>query len=53
MLVGMGAGNDLEKLDVDRFNAFVVTLSLAAVFGVQYETVSPEKLLVGKLLPAA
>jgi hypothetical protein len=48
MIVGMGAGNALEKLDVDRFNAFLVTLSLAAVFGVQYETISPERLLVGK-----
>jgi hypothetical protein len=52
MIVGMGAGNSMEKLDVDRFNAFLVTLSLAAVFGVQYETVSPERLLVGKLYVA-
>ncbi|MDR2085881.1 MAG: hypothetical protein LBP72_01780 [Dysgonamonadaceae bacterium] len=49
MIVGMGAGNSLEKLDVDRFEAFQVTLSMAAVFGVQYETISPERLLVGKL----
>jgi hypothetical protein len=49
MLVGMGAGNDLEKLSVDRFSAFLVTLSLAAVFGVQYESVSPEVLFVGQL----
>ncbi|MDR1454608.1 MAG: hypothetical protein LBJ01_03055 [Tannerella sp.] len=53
MLVGMGGGNDLERLDVDRFSAFLVTLSLAAVFGVQYETVSPEKLLIGKLYVSA
>ncbi|MDR2913416.1 MAG: hypothetical protein LBV74_01040 [Tannerella sp.] len=50
MLVGMGAGNDLEKLSVDRFSAFQVTLSMAAVFGVQYETISPERLLIGKLI---
>jgi hypothetical protein len=49
MLVGMGGGNDLERLDVDKFSAFLITLSLAAVFGVQYETVSPERLLIGKL----
>jgi hypothetical protein len=49
MIVGMGAGNALEKLDVDRFSSFLVTLSLAAVFGVQYETISPERLLTGKL----
>jgi hypothetical protein len=49
MVVGMGAGNSLEMMDVDRFNAFRVTLSLEAVFGVQFETISPERLLVGKL----
>jgi len=49
MLIGTGAGNNLEKLEVDRFSAFLVTLSAAIVFGVQYETVSPEKLLIGKL----
>jgi hypothetical protein len=49
MLVGMGAGNTLEKLSVDRFSPFMVTLSLAAIFGVQYETVSPERLLVRKI----
>ena len=50
MLVGMGAGeNALEKLEVDRFSAFLVTLSMATVFGVQYETISPERILFGKL----
>jgi hypothetical protein len=49
MVVGTGAGNDLEKLDVDRFNAFLITLSVAMVFGCQYETISPERLLIGKL----
>jgi hypothetical protein len=53
MIVGMGAGNALEKLDVDRFSSFEVTLSLAAVFGVQYETISPERLLTGKLATPA
>ena len=49
MLVGTGNGNDLEKLQVDRFSAFLVTLSAAILFGCEYETISPEKLLVGKL----
>jgi hypothetical protein len=53
MVVGTGAGNDLEKLDVDRFNAFLITLSVAMVFGCQYETVSPERLLIGKLYTPA
>jgi hypothetical protein len=48
MVVGTGAGNDLEKLDVDKFGPFLITLSVAAVFGVQFETISPERLLVGK-----
>jgi hypothetical protein len=52
--VGTGAGNALENPDADRFGAFGVTLSPAAVFGVQYETVSPERLLIGKLyVPSA
>jgi hypothetical protein len=50
MLVGMGNGeSSLEQLSVDRFSAFAVTLSLAAVFGVQYESISPKRLLVGVL----
>ena len=52
MLVGTGNGNDLEKLSVDRFSAFLVTLSAAILFGCEYETVSPEKLLIGKLYVA-
>ncbi|MBD8349361.1 hypothetical protein [Dysgonomonas sp. HGC4] len=49
MLVGTGNGQDLEKIEIDRFKAFLVTLSAALLFGVQYETISPEKLLIGKL----
>jgi hypothetical protein len=50
----VGTGNALETPDADRFGAFLVTLSPAAVFGVQYETVSPERLPVGKLyVPSA
>jgi len=52
MLVGTGNGNDLEKLEVDRFSAFLVTLSAAILFGCEYETVSPEKFLAGKIYVA-
>lgn len=52
MIVGTGSGNDLEKLSVDRFSAFMVTLSSAILFGCQYDTISPEKLMVGKLFVA-
>jgi hypothetical protein len=49
MVVGTGAGNDLEKLNVDRFSPFNVTLSSAILFGCQYESIEPEHLLIGKL----
>ena len=49
MLVGTGSGNDLEKLSVDRFSAFKVTLSSAILFGCQYDSIQPEDLLIGKL----
>lgn len=49
MLVGTGAGNDLEKLSVDRFSAFKVTLSSAILFGCQYDSIQPEDLLIGKV----
>lgn len=49
MLVGTGAANDLEKLEVDRFSPFLVTLSSAILFGAQYESIAPEHLLIGKL----
>lgn len=52
MLVGTGSGNDLEKLEVDRFSAFLVTLSSAIVFGTQYESIDAENLLIGKLFVA-
>lgn len=49
MLVGTGAGNDHEKLSVDRFSAFKVTLSSAILFGCQYDSIQPEDLLIGKV----
>lgn len=49
MLIGTGNGQDIESLNVDRFNPFLLTLSAAMLFGVQYETISAEKLLIGKI----
>ena len=49
MIVGTGNGNDLETLNVDRFNPFTLTLSSAILFGCQYETISKEKLMIAKL----
>ena len=52
MLVGTGAANDIEKLSVDRFASFTVTLSAAILFGCQYESVDAENLMVGKFYVA-
>lgn len=52
MLVGTGSGNDMEKLEVDRFSPFLVTLSSAILFGAQYESIQPEHLLIGKIFEA-
>ena len=49
MIVGTGNGNDLETLNVDRFNPFTLTLSSAILFGCQYETISKQKLMIAKL----
>lgn len=38
-----------EKINIDRFESFRLTLSAAMYFGTQYESISPEKLLIGKL----
>jgi hypothetical protein len=52
MIVGCGADEGIERMEVDRFSSFLITLSLAKVFGVQYETISPERILIGKLYTA-
>lgn len=49
MLVGMGNGNDHENISVDRFAPFTVTLSAAILFGTQFESIAPERLLIAKL----
>lgn len=49
MLVGCDQMGNKEKLNVDRFSAFKLTLSAAMFFGTQYESISPERLLIAKL----
>lgn len=49
MLIGVDQMGNKEKINVDRFESFRLTLSAAMFFGTQYESISPEKLLIGKL----
>lgn len=49
MLVGVDQMGNKEKINIDRFESFRLTLSAAMYFGTQYESISPEKLLIGKL----
>ncbi|SHE57422.1 hypothetical protein [Dysgonomonas macrotermitis] len=49
MLVGCDQWGNKELINVDRFSAFYLTLSAAMFFGTQYESISPERLMIGKL----
>lgn len=50
MLIGVDQESDLEKIIVEKHAAFTLQFIATLFFGCQYETISPEKLLVGKLL---
>lgn len=49
MLVGMNREGEEEQIQVDRFSAFELTFSAAMFFGVQFESISKERLYVAKL----
>lgn len=49
MLVGVDQQSDTEKITVEKHAAFVLQFIMAMFFGVQFESVSPERLLVAKL----
>lgn len=49
MLIGVDQESDLEKIIVEKHAAFTLQFIATLFFGCQYETISPEKLLVGKL----
>ncbi len=49
MLVGFDQESDLEKITVEKHHPFILDFVLAMFFGCQFETISPERLLVGKL----
>jgi hypothetical protein len=49
LLIGVDQISDVEKIDVEKHAAFVVQFVMAMFFGVQFETISPERLFVAKL----
>lgn len=50
MAYGYGAGeNPAEKLAIEKYDSWKLTLEAAMAFGVQFKTLSPEMLLVAKL----
>lgn len=49
MLVGTDQESDLEKVTVEKHHPFVLDFVCAMFFGTQFETISKERLLVGKL----
>lgn len=49
MLIGVNQVGEEETIQVDRFSAFVLTLSATLFFGTQFESISKERLCVGKI----
>ena len=53
MLVGVDQMSDVETITVEKHAAFVLQFIMAMFFGVQFESISPERLLVAKLFVGA
>ncbi|MDR1981344.1 MAG: hypothetical protein LBQ39_06985 [Tannerellaceae bacterium] len=49
MLVGTDQESDTENITIEKHHAFVLDFIVAMFFGCQFESISPERLLVGKL----
>lgn len=49
MLIGVNTTNDLATIKVEKHSAWVLQFIAACMFGVQFESISPERLIVGKL----
>lgn len=49
MLIGVDQMSDLEKITVEKHHPFLLTFVCTMFMGCQFETLSPERLLVGKL----
>ena len=52
MLYGYGNGADAETVLVERFHPLLLTFTAVMFFGVQYESINAERLLIGKVLDA-
>lgn len=53
MLVGVNQEGEDEDIRVEKHEAFVLQFIATLFFGVQFESISPERLLVGKLKTTA
>lgn len=49
MLVGYDQMGDIESVEVERFEAFVLSYIATIFFGVQFEQIEPERMMVVKL----
>lgn len=49
MLIGVDQESDLEKILIEKHAAFTLQFIVTMFFGCQYESISKERLLVGKL----
>lgn len=49
MLIGVDQMSDLEKVSIEKHHPFLLDFVCAMFFGCQFESISPERLLVGKL----
>ena len=52
MLIGVNQKGEEENITVEKHAAFVLQFIATMFFGVQFETISPERLLIGKLVTA-
>lgn len=52
MLVGVNTTNDLADIRVEKHHAFLLQFIAACMFGVQFESISKERIFVGKLFQA-
>lgn len=49
MLIGVDQESDLEKILIEKHHPFLLDFVVTLFFGTQYESISKERLLVGKL----
>ena len=52
MLVGMNLQGDEERLEVEKHHEFLLSFVASLFFGVEFESIAKERMLVGKLVTA-